>query len=475
MNIAIYVRVSTAEQAKEGYSIGEQTERLAKYAEAHGWHIFKIYTDPGFSGSNMERPALQEMIAAVKEKKFEKVLVYKLDRLSRSQKDTLTIIEDILIANNVDFVSMNENFDTSTPFGKAMIGILAVFAQLEREQIKERMGMGREARAKMGLYNGGNSAPYGYDYVEGKLIINDFEAMIVREIFDLSIQGKSPWTIAKILNEKGYPSRKGKWTYSTIDKIADSKFYIGYVKFVDQWFKGQHDPIISIDDYELAQNVIISRKAKFNVNKDNPGKATSYLTGLLYCARCGRKYYKKSNGTTRKGIPGRNNYYRCRGNSVDLLATADTKCTNKSYRMEDLDKEILEEVKKLAIEPGYYKSLRSSAADPEDKGAAIASEIKKIDAQISRFMDLYALGSMPVDVLDNKIKDLSMKKAALEENLQQIKADSSKLSIKETEKLINKIPDILHNGSVEEIRHLLSDLIDKIEIDGDEISIYWRF
>ena len=143
--------------------------------------------------------------------------------------------------------------------------------------------------------------------------------------------------------------------------------------------------------------------------------------------------------------------------------------------MEDLDKEILEEVKKLAIEPGYYKSLRSSADDPEDKGAAIASEIKKIDAQISRFMDLYALGSMPVDVLDSKIKDLSMKKAALEENLQQIKADSSKLSIKEAEKLINKIPDILHNGSVEEIRHLLSDLIDKIEIDGDDISIYWRF
>ena len=139
MNVALYIRVSTQEQAKEGYSIGEQTERLEKYAQAHGWTVFKKYTDPGYSGANMQRPALKQLIQDAKSHKFEKVIVYKLDRLSRSQKDTLMIIEDILLKNDVDFVSMNENFDTSTPFGKAMIGILAVFAQLEREQIKERM------------------------------------------------------------------------------------------------------------------------------------------------------------------------------------------------------------------------------------------------------------------------------------------------------------------------------------------------
>ena len=148
--VAIYVRVSTQEQAVEGYSISEQIDRLTKFCEAHSWKLYKVYTDPGFSGGNMNRPSLQKLFADCTQKRFDTVLVYKLDRLSRSQKDTLYIIEDLFLTNHVDFISMSENFDTSTPFGRAMIGILSVFAQLEREQIKERMAMGREGRAKQG-------------------------------------------------------------------------------------------------------------------------------------------------------------------------------------------------------------------------------------------------------------------------------------------------------------------------------------
>ena len=144
MRVALYPRVSTQEQAKEGYSIGEQIERLTDYCKAMRWEVYKIYTDPGYSGGNTDRPGLQEMIKDVEAGLIDKVVVYKLDRLSRSQLDTLYLIEKVFLANGTDFVSMSENFDTSTPFGRAMIGILAVFAQLEREQIKERMGMGKE-------------------------------------------------------------------------------------------------------------------------------------------------------------------------------------------------------------------------------------------------------------------------------------------------------------------------------------------
>ena len=104
------------------------------------------------------------------------MVVYKLDRLSRSQRDTLTIIEGFL-EHGVDFVSMTENFDTSTPFGKATIGILSVFAQLEREQIKERCSLGRVGRAKEGKYRGGGFVPIGYEYKDGSLIVNPAEAM----------------------------------------------------------------------------------------------------------------------------------------------------------------------------------------------------------------------------------------------------------------------------------------------------------
>src|SRR5699024_7512767 len=134
-----YVRVSTHDQAEEGYSIDEQIDKLKKYCEIMGWIVYDTYIDPGYSGSNIDRPGLKKLIRSAKQKNIDTVLSYKLDRLSRSQKDTLYLIEDVFIKHGVDFVSLNENFDTSTPFGKAMIGILSVFAQLEREQITERM------------------------------------------------------------------------------------------------------------------------------------------------------------------------------------------------------------------------------------------------------------------------------------------------------------------------------------------------
>lgn len=174
--VFLYVRVSTQEQATEGYSIDEQLSRLNGYCNSLGWIVVDSFVDGGYSGANTNRPALKRLISACNDHLADCVVVYKLDRLSRSQKDTLALIEDSFLANNVDFVSMTENFDTSTPFGRAMIGILSVFAQLEREQIKERMTMGKVGRAKSGLFHGGGYNPIGYDYVDGNLVVNEYEA-----------------------------------------------------------------------------------------------------------------------------------------------------------------------------------------------------------------------------------------------------------------------------------------------------------
>ncbi|MGN0134622.1 MAG: recombinase family protein, partial [Anaerotignum sp.] len=170
MRIATYIRVSTQEQALEGYSIDAQKERLTSYCKAKGWTLSAEYIDGGFSGSNLERPQMQKLISDISLGLFDGVLVYKLDRLSRSQKDTLYLIEDVFLKNNISFVSLNENFDTSTPFGRAMIGILSVFAQLEREQIKERTRMGLEERIKKGHHH--SYAPFGYRLTESGLEIH---------------------------------------------------------------------------------------------------------------------------------------------------------------------------------------------------------------------------------------------------------------------------------------------------------------
>ena len=187
--VDLYTRVSTDMQAEEGYSLAEQQSRLQLYAESQGWKVHAIHRDGGYSGKDLNRPGIQSVIADAQSHQIQKVVVYKLDRLSRSQKNTLYLIEDVFLENGVDFVSMTESLDTATPLGKAMIGILAVFAQLEREEIAERMMLGRIASAKEGNWRGGSGVPIGYRYIPksatepGRLVVDESEAVQVREVF----------------------------------------------------------------------------------------------------------------------------------------------------------------------------------------------------------------------------------------------------------------------------------------------------
>ena len=230
MRVACYVRVSTENQL-ENYSIEEQTERLKAYCKAKGYDNYEFYVDGGYSGGNLNRPGLQTMLHAIKDGQISAVLVYKLDRLSRSQKDTLNLIEDSFLANGVNFISMNENFDTSTPFGRAMIGILSTFAQLEKDQITERFTMGRIGRAKAGLFHGGAYIPIGYDYKDGYLVVNEYEAMQVREVFDMFLKGASINSIWKH-HQEHYTTKYGKWSSETLVRnVLKRATYIGKVKF----------------------------------------------------------------------------------------------------------------------------------------------------------------------------------------------------------------------------------------------------
>lgn len=207
LRAGIYLRVSTFEQVKEGYSLQAQEERLTNFALAKDYNLVAKYIDPGHSGAKLDRPGLQSMIEDIKNNKLDIILVYKLDRLSRSQKHTLYLIEDVFLKNNVNFVSMSESFDTTSSFGRAMIGILSVFAQLERDTITERLTMGRVERAKTGLYHGGgNFTPLGYDYIDHMLIVNEFEAMVVKEIYSLYLQKKGVRQIVMELHDK-YPEQ----------------------------------------------------------------------------------------------------------------------------------------------------------------------------------------------------------------------------------------------------------------------------
>lgn len=460
MKVALYTRVSTAEQAKEGYSIGEQEDRLKKYAAAMNWTVYRVYTDAGYSGATTDRPALQMLLSDAECRLFDKVVVYKLDRLSRSQKDTLMLIEDKFLQNGIDFVSMSENFDTATPFGRAMIGILAVFAQLEREQIKERMMLGKEARAKQGKYQGGKSVPIGYDYTDGKLVINEYEKLQVKEIFRLFLEGKSIATITKRLNEQGLRHKHGKWNRQTVRHVLHSRTYLGELKYQKKWISGEQEPLIDINTHAAAKELLDAQSAAFTQHKRR-GRVNSLLGGYLVCGVCGTTYSKKVQGEKQRP------YYCCYSRMKKYQPAAeDLHCTNKSWRMEELDNLVLNEMRKLHVEDF------STDAPKNPLPPALEAELKKTDEQVNRLLDLYADGAIPREQLDEKIKALNEKRSAI---AAQIEHRKRPVNTERLKKQVASISDVIDRGIYEEQRALVEALIDRVVITGSDIEIHWNF
>lgn len=242
-----YLRVSTDEQAENGYSLQMQRERITAQITAKGWQLFKVYTDGGQSGGSLRRPALEEMLRDAAAGKLQAVVVYKLDRLSRKQRDTMYLLEDVFLRQGIQLVSISESLDTSSPTGRAMIGMLSVFAQLERDTITERLSGGRKQKAKSGGYAGGNPA-IGYSAKRGQksLQIDREKAEIVRQVFQLRDQGLTLQQIADQLNRLGHTTKQGACFRPTqVMRILKRRaLYEGSYHYSGVTAKGKHSAIL---------------------------------------------------------------------------------------------------------------------------------------------------------------------------------------------------------------------------------------
>ena len=485
LRVALYIRVSTQEQAKEGYSIGEQEKRLRSYCEAMQWDIFKVYIDPGYSGGDTNRPGLIDLMRDVRAGLIDKVVVYKLDRLSRSQKDTLILIEDVFLTNNVDFVSMSESFDTATPVGRAVLGLLAVFAQLERDQIRERMGMGKEARAKEGKWGGGPSEPIGYNYnpADDMLYINEYEKTQILEAVELFLKGTPLRTICTIFEKKGYTyrGRSGKpniWDPKRLKYVFRNKIYLGYISHNGEWFKGNHVPIFTEEIFDKLQKLLDQRAEDFAHHKKRCSGQTTYLGGLLFCKKCGARYAKQENGRRAPGKP-LVFWYMCYSRSKKMKKMIkDPNCNNKNWKMAELDEMVFNEIRKLASQPNYIEELREDkikASDNPNKIDIIKKEIQKLDDQISRFMDLYGIGKFTIDQVSSKVDPLNEQRKGLEKELESLLGQTGDMTDEEVRDIANSFGDILDRKDFNEIRLVVDTLISYIEIDDEDIYIHWKF
>ena len=470
MRVALYPRVSGHEQ-EDNYSIPEQIKRMTAYCEARGWMVYKIYTDSGFTGSNLDRPGLQMMIKDAETKKFDMVLVYKLDRLSRSQKDTLYLIEDVFDKHEVFFTSITENFDTSTPTGKAFLGILAVFAQFEREQIRERTMIGKDSRAKEGLWHGSAQVPTGYDYIDGELIINEYEAMQIREAAELFVNLTPVREIERRFIKKGYIRKGSNWAAWNIRVILSNPLYIGMIKHRDKLYPGKHKPILDEETFEQIQVIMQARRDEY-LPRTKAG-VKSLLGGMLFCKHCGGRYARQNGGSRNL-----HKYYCCysRCKSVPKMIK-DPNCKNKNYRDDILDRFILEQISKLALDTEHIQGVRDAKPvnDVSMKIQTINKEIESIDSQISNMMDLYSLNQMPLDVINQKVTALNETKTKLAKELDNLNVPTDGEEL--TTEQIQNLAELLNNANLDlnEKRQIIQALIYYIEIDNDDIIIHWKF
>lgn len=475
-SVAIYCRVSTQEQAAEGYSIGEQQSRLTKFCEAHDWKVAHIYSDPGYSGAKLQRPAIQQLIQDCSYGLFDAVLVYKLDRLSRSQKDTLYLIEDIFNANHIGLVSMCENFNTQSPFGRAMIGILSVFAQLERDQITERMTMGRIGRAKAGYFAGGSKAPIGYTYTKAAgsdkatLTVDEYEASQVRKVFSLFLESDMTFKEISRYMHVHYRNKYGDWSHvSTVSRMLRDRIYVGDVSFSGVWYKGAHQPIIDQETFARVQRkydlYLGTTAGTFSQNF----KGSQLLTGMVFCGQCGARCHTKSwrnHGKHAAPDAPMKRVYRCsHGDGVRVP-------------VQDLDRLVTAEVRKLSVDPELIRRAAApaaaSASSSEDT-EAIRSRLADLRRQESKLVDLYQIGGIDLQMIKSRMDDLHQEQEKLSASLAEESPSRAALSADDAIDALASFPSVFSSGSLHEKRRILRTLIDRIVIYPDHVDIHWTF
>lgn len=446
---ALYIRVSTDAQFEEGYSVDAQKEMLQSYCKSKGIKKYDFYIDGGFTGSNIERPEMHRMIEDVKRGGISHVIVYKLDRLSRSQKDTLYLIEDVFNPHQTDFVSLNENMDTSTPIGRAMLGIMSAFAQLERETIRERTRMGMKERVKSGLWMGGGRVPFGYEYDRAKgILVPNQDAETVRKIYDLYLQGYSADRIAKMVGLK----------YDRLAmQILTRKTNTGAICYNGEEYAGQHEAIVSLETYQKAMDMMKERSVK------KAASSQYLLTGLLYCGKCGAKMrYQKWGKYGVKFV-----CYSQQKSKKYLVKDPD--CDNEKVWADSVEEIVVKDLFRMALE----KTNAERQGDSVSALTLLEQQYSFCSGKIKRLYNLYAESTdeLLLQTIEENQKELAHLK-------QQIQLEKERNTLQEkmleTKKLISNIKEAWDYMTLQEKQSLIRCLIDKIELRDGSVSIHYK-
>ncbi|MDD4957354.1 MAG: recombinase family protein [Candidatus Omnitrophica bacterium] len=369
---AIYTRKSTNEGLEKDFTTldaqRESAENYIKSQKSTGWTVLREkYNDGGFTGANTERPALKRLLDDIRGGKINCVVVYKVDRLSRSLLDFTKLLE-FFDQNNVTFVSVTQHFNTQSSMGRLTLNILLSFAQFEREMISERTKDKMGAARKKGKWVGGQPLlGYDLDRENRRIIINEQEAKLVRKIFDIYLRENSMLKTTSILNEEGFTTKKyvaksgritgGKqFVKNTIQQTLNNPIYTGRVFYEKKMYPAEHEAIISVELFDKVQERITYNRVNRKIKKN--AQCAGLLSQIIRCQACNSPMF---HSYSVKDKVKKYRYYVCVNAQKKGYAVCPTRSVN-AQEMEDAVYDLLpkQEIKDSLLSERYRSVLEKT-------------------------------------------------------------------------------------------------------------------
>lgn len=448
MECVAYLRVSTEKQAEEGHGLDSQKRDIEDYCRKNDLIVSEWYVDDGYTGANMDRPALQRLILACSKKRVKCVVAFKLDRLSRSMVDGLYLIERVFIPNGVDFRCVHDSVNYGTPMEQAYTQIMAAFAQLDKNTMMLRMRGGMLERVKRGYWYGGGNLPYCYDYdrKKGILIPIPEKARRANIALDLYIDG---WSDNRICNELGFRSEQ------VVRSIITGVVNIGLIKYKGNIYQGRHEPVFDRDRFYLAQDLRKNRKkVRSYVQPD-----VNILTGLCYCGECGCKmrYQKWTKSQT--------HMIRCcsHDKALDYLPNFNPECKNKAQRADEIERQVEEQMIRISLDLSNYRPK-----EKESRLDILISQLEKEKKKLRRLYDLYAEGNdMVLDMIRNEEEEVQR----MEDNVRECEQSQNPTRETIAYKNVKRLADVWDQIDKPEKNKILKSIIDKVVIVNGDVEI----
>ncbi len=468
--VGIWIRVSTDDQAR-GESPEHHERRARSYAESKGWRGKELYHLEGVSGKSViQHPEAQRMLKDVRNGQITGLIFSKLARLARNTKELLDL-SDIFREHGADLISLQEAIDTGSPAGRLFFTVVAAMAQWEREEIAERVAASIPIRAKLGKPLGG-AAPFGYQWKDKKLVPSPTEAPVRKLMCELFLETKRKLTTARILNERGYRTRRGdKFTVSTVDRLlrdptAKGQRIMNYtrqegttvkVKPESEWVYVDVEPIVSPELWTQVNQLLNEQRDK---NKRPGRKVVHLFTGIVYCS-CGGKMYVPSNSP--KYI-----CWQCR----------------KKIPVDDLEAIYREQLKQYLLSTElveeHLRDVDGVVKKQQGLLQALLAEKRKHENDIEKLYDLYLSGEIPKEGFGTKYQPLYDRLKELDSEIPRLQGELDFYTIQKisTEEISSEGAELYSRWphlTPDEKRSLVENITDRITLEDGALSISLRY